>query len=66
MKIRVNGKEITVDDGTTILSFLNLKGINPSAVVVEYNYEIPQRDMWGEIFLKENDNLEIVKFIGGG
>lgn len=66
MKVRVNGKEMNIDGNMTILSFLQSKGINPSMVVVEYNYEIPERQKWGSIFLKDNDNIEVVKFMGGG
>ena len=66
MKIRVNGKETDIDNGMTILSFLQSKGINPSTVVIEYNYEIPERRKWGSIFLKDNDNIEVIKFMGGG
>lgn len=66
VNIRVNGKDITVEKGVTILSLLQSRGINPSFVVVEYNYEIPGREKWGSIMLEEGDNIEIVKFIGGG
>jgi len=66
MKVKVNGKEVNIDENMTILSLLRWKGVDPSLVVVEHNYEIPEREKWGSVFLKENDNIEIVKFIGGG
>ncbi|MCX7923541.1 MAG: sulfur carrier protein ThiS [Clostridia bacterium] len=66
MKLKVNGKEELVDDGLTILGLLEKKGIKPMLVVVEHNFEVPERENWGNIKLAESDNLEIVKFIGGG
>lgn len=66
MKIKVNGKETEVESGMTVLSLLESLGINPAAVVVEYNYEIPEVANWRDIRLGEGDNLEIVKFMGGG
>lgn len=66
MKLRVNGKEVQIDDAMTLLSFLQQRDINPAMVVVEYNYEVYGRERWENIWLKDGDNLEIVKFIGGG
>jgi sulfur carrier protein len=66
MKVMVNGKETIIDENMTILTLLVSKEINPSIVVVEYNFEIPEREKWGSIFLKDNDSIEVVKFMGGG
>jgi sulfur carrier protein len=66
MKLRVNGKEELAEDNIALLDYLLAKGINPAAVVVEHNYEVPKRENWKRLILKDNDNLEIVKFIGGG
>lgn len=62
----VNGKRIELERAVPISAYLDLIGIDPKAVVVEYNYEIPDRLKLLEIILKDGDNLEIVKFIGGG
>ncbi len=66
MRARINGKYMDFDGDTSILSLLELKGINPESVVVEHNHEIPKRESWAEIILCEGDNIEIVKFMGGG
>jgi sulfur carrier protein len=66
MKVRINGREEIIDGEMTILSLLNSKGINPSMVVVEHNYEIPDKEKWDSILINDGDNIEIVKFIGGG
>lgn len=66
MKIKVNGIYEEIKETMSILAFLDYKNINEKLVVVEYNYEIPEKDKWESIMLKENDNLEVIEIIGGG
>jgi sulfur carrier protein len=33
---------------------------------VEYNFQILPEQGWEKIILQENDNLEILRFVGGG
>ncbi len=66
MKVTVNGKPEDIQPGVSIASFLGQRGINPQMVIVEYNYELPSREEWDRIFFQENDNLEVIKMIGGG
>lgn len=66
MRLIINSKPVDLDKQFTILELLEEKNINPSSVVVELNYAIPDRSKWKDILLKDGDNVEIVKFIGGG
>ncbi|MDA8236251.1 MAG: sulfur carrier protein ThiS [Clostridia bacterium] len=66
VKVRVNGEGIEVQEGTTLLDYLQQKGVNPQLVVVEYNREIVKRDTWHEVVLQEGDKIEILAFVGGG
>ena len=66
MKLVINGKETEIESSISLYDYLKQTGINPSSVIVEYNFEIPEKAKWQEVILKEGDNLEIVKFIGGG
>ena len=66
MAITVNGKKETLAKEMLLSAFLESKGINPDTVVVEYNYEIVKQEKWNDIVLKENDNLEVLRFVGGG
>ncbi|MBM7855439.1 sulfur carrier protein [Desulfohalotomaculum tongense] len=66
MTVKVNGKEEVLEKEISLLQFLQSKNIDLDVVVVEYNYDIVQRDKWGEITLKEGDNLEVLQFVGGG
>lgn len=66
MRVTLNGKEIEIGSGTVLIDLLKEKGLEPERVVVEYNYDISTKEEWGNIILKENDNLEVLKFVGGG
>jgi sulfur carrier protein len=66
MKLTVNGKTDEIQFAVSIYEYLEQKGIKPGTVVVEHNFEIPDRERWKEIMLNDNDNLEIIKFMGGG
>ena len=69
MKIKVNGEEkkIDLDQENALLStVLNLMGYKPNTIVVELNNLIINSLKWGEVKLKDGDNLEIVSIVGGG
>ncbi len=66
MKIIVNGKIENITAGISIGGYLAQRGINHKIVIVEHNYTLPAREDWDRILLNENDNLEVVKMIGGG
>ena len=69
MKIKVNGEEkkIELDQENALLSkALNSMGYRPNTIVVELNSLIINSIKWGEVKLKEGDNLEIVSIVGGG
>ena len=69
MEIKVNGeeKEIELDKENALLSAaLDLMGYKPNTIVVELNKLIINSTKWGEIKLKDGDNLEIVSIVGGG
>jgi thiamine biosynthesis protein ThiS len=57
LKIR---KRITVQQ---IISILYGK---TQGVVLEYNKDIVNINVWNKIYLKSNDNLEILTIVGGG
>ncbi len=66
MKITINGKEEVVRKGMTVAELIELKKVNPDAVIVEYNHDFIKREAWVDIVLEENDVLEILRFVGGG
>ena len=69
MKIKVNGEEkkIELDQESAFLSkALSLMGYKSNTIIVELNNLIINSINWGEVKLKDGDNLEIVSIVGGG
>ena len=69
MRINVNGEEkkIELDEENALLSkALNSMGYKSNTIVVELNNLIINSKKWGEVKLKDGDNLEIVSIVGGG
>ena len=69
MKIKVNGQEIKIDldqKNALLSTAINFMGYKPNTIVVELNDLIINSTKWGEVKLKDGDNLEIVSIVGGG
>jgi len=69
MKIKVNGEEKKiklVQEKAVLSAALNLMGYKHNTIVVELNNLIINSNKWGEVKLKDGDNLEIVSIVGGG
>ncbi len=66
IKIKVNGKVKTVVDSTSLLKLTNNLKIPLKKVAIELNQKIVNKKKLNKIYLKKNDKIEIVHFIGGG
>tara|TARA_Y100000768_G_scaffold313001_1_gene247707 strand:+ start:270 stop:473 length:204 start_codon:yes stop_codon:yes gene_type:complete len=65
-KIQLNGKRITVKSKVNIYDLLKKFKLNNKKVAIEHNGIIIPKTNYKKKFLKNNDKLEIVHFIGGG
>ena len=66
MRLTINGKEEELAEGLTIARLIADKGVNPAGILVEHNYAIVTSEAWESAVLRENDNLEILRLVGGG
>ena len=64
--IKVNGENKFVPQSNSILKLLEILNINKSRVVIELNKNIINKNAYENILINENDELEIVTFVGGG
>lgn len=64
--VTVNGKKEQIAERTSVLQYISGKNIDPKTVVVELNMDIIKREQQEQIFLQDDDNLEILRFVGGG
>ena len=66
IRITLNGKPYAVEHRMDILSLLEILKVPPGSVVVERNRNILHRDMFERVVLKDGDELELIRFVGGG
>lgn len=67
MNIRINGEDVVLSNETMNLHELVIeRGLVPERVVMEVNLEVIPRERWPSVSVREDDQIEIVSFVGGG
>ena len=66
IKIKFNGKNISIDQSLNIDKLIKQFNIKLNNVAIEHNKEIIDKNNIKKITLNNNDNIEVVHFIGGG
>ena len=65
-KIQLNGKKVVVKSNCSIFDLLKKYKLSNKKVAIEYNGVIIHKENFRNKYLKNNDKVEIVHFIGGG
>ena len=66
MTIRLNGERYEIGGPLTISSLLAELKIDPRIVAVEHNVSVIKRQQYDSTIVGEGDEVEIVRFVGGG
>jgi sulfur carrier protein len=67
MKLKVNGKDVEVENNLSVLDLLTLNKVtSPSMVSVELNGNILDRQAFESQPLQDGDAVEFLHFMGGG
>ena len=66
MRVTVNGKEETVETGTTVGGLIAGYAFEAKQVAVEINHELVPRRTFDATPLNQGDRIEIVTLVGGG
>ena len=64
--MKVNGEIFEFREGMTVSDLIAEMGFSEAMVAVELNLDILPRDSFSSTVLKENDCIEVVRFVGGG
>ena len=64
--MKVNGEIFEFKEGMTVSNLIAEMGFSEAMVAVELNLDILPRDSFSSTILKENDCIEVVRFVGGG
>jgi len=66
IKININGKKLIFNKNDSLLKLIKKLKIPLNKVAIELNKKIIDKKKINKIKVKNNDNIEIVHFIGGG
>jgi sulfur carrier protein len=66
MNVKINGKQELLEGADNLFNLVEKKGLNAERIVIEHNYKVVTKEKWSLVTLNENDNIEIVSFVGGG
>lgn len=67
MNIKLNGEVKKTKDNVTVTEILKIEKVEmPDMVSVQLNGEFVDRDKFPNTVLKENDEMEVLYFMGGG
>lgn len=66
IQIRVNGRTRRARSGQSVAELLDELEVDRRTVVVEVNRRIVRRDEVEEVTLEPEDQVELVRFVGGG
>ncbi len=65
--IKVNGKDVNLDNEVTIRELLVLHNIvRPDYVIVQVNDKLLEQDRYNQVMVKDHDTIEFLFFTGGG
>jgi len=62
----LNGEKYYSNNRITLLELINYFNYNTSLLVLEYNNSICNKKNWNQIYLSNNDKIEIITIVGGG
>ncbi len=64
--IQLNGRDHPISGSISVLELLRTLDVNPGSVVVERNRSILERDTLDQVTLQQGDEVELIRFVGGG
>lgn len=66
LKVMVNGEKQCFDEEISIAEMIRHFGIESKRMAVEVNGQVIKRSLWSAHMISENDQIEILEFVGGG
>lgn len=64
--MKINGKEIKLENETVLSGILEDQGFNLLKIAVMKNGDIVPKVEYDKTLINDNDSLEVVSFVGGG
>jgi len=64
--MKLNGSTVSLSMNQTLYDFLESQKFDITTIAVEHNGKIVPRISYKNVILKDEDTLEVVRFVGGG
>jgi sulfur carrier protein len=64
--IQLNGDPYVIEGDARLTSLIEALKMKPSRIAVELNREVVPKADYGNVTLREGDELELINFVGGG
>lgn len=66
MQLTVNGEVMQLDDGLSVAALIEKLDLDVKKIAVERNLEVVSHSRFAKTVLQQDDEIEIIHFIGGG
>jgi sulfur carrier protein len=66
MQITINGEIKKLEEEVNLDQLLELFSLPSNRVAVELNREVVRKKDWDSTWIKNDDHIEVVHFVGGG
>ncbi len=66
LNLRINGEDREVVDNLSLKELVTQLDLTPERIAIQLNQNVVRRADWPSTVLKENDQVEVVHFVGGG
>ncbi len=66
ISVTINGKPYELDGPTSVVDYLEDRGLANRSLAVAINGDVLPRDQFGEATINDGDRVEIVRPVGGG
>jgi|TARA_B100001741_G_scaffold301135_1_gene289056 thiamine biosynthesis protein ThiS len=63
---KINGIPYLVLSKFTVLKLITYLGFNQNLIVIDYNGNLLEKNLWTLTYVKNGDSLEILSIAGGG
>lgn len=66
MKVKINNEDYQFESSLSVSQLIKHLQLDPKKIAIEKNLQIIPCSQYDTNFINNNDNIEIVSFIGGG
>jgi len=66
IRIRLDGKEKIIEEGMTVMDLVRSLNLDPRRSLLQLNSTILEKALYSTTTLKDGDEINVIRIIGGG